>query len=146
MANNLDLMLSKQLILNELKTKLPKLDFVAELSDDGEFILISCKNVTLKGIDDNIFVEFLCYKVGASIFRFVFDKIQKTEFTLNLVNSFNMDSYCKAYISDSDYLTLENFTPIYSEQEFVEHAFGFLNFGLHLSENEIFQQLATITR
>lgn len=142
-----NLVSTKNNILKELKSILPTLDFKAELSDDGQILIISAYNCSLKGLDDDIAIFLECSTGGMAYLELIFDKINKTSFVLELINQFNLSQrYFRCYIGEDNYLILDNNFAIYNEKEFNNQVLEFLSRAVNLKENPVFQQLTMITR
>lgn len=142
-----NLTLAKNNVLKSLNERFPNVGFRAELSDDGEIISIIAEHCTLRGHDDDIYISLECSKGGMAYMKMNFDKINKTMYTLELVNEFNFSqTYFKCYINENDFLILDNNFAVYSEQEFSDQAIEFLLRSLDLCDDPILQKLTMITR
>ena len=82
-----------------------KLDFTFE--KDGADHLKAKNSVTLKGHDDDILIVIDVYANGILGVDFIFDKLEKTVKTLELIENFNESTpWLCAYISSKGYLCL----------------------------------------
>ena len=85
-------------------------------TDSGGVKVEASANLTLKGHDDEIYAYFTFYPNGVSEYSFTFDKLEKNEETLGLVNKFNEEVlWFNAYIDD-EYLQLSHLTLGISEK------------------------------
>jgi hypothetical protein len=113
--------------------------------EDKESIKVTA-DVTLNGFDDGIMLIINGHTDGATAFRAVFDKLEATPQSLQLLNKFNDENiYFKAYIRDDGYLELVHFCITYDESAYKESASEFLWRVLKLDEYESMKQLSALT-
>ena len=68
-------------------------------------------NLQLKNYHGSVYVGITVYPDGGVVFRAVFDKIEKSYDTLNLVNAYNGNNpYYSAFIRDDGFLELRGYT------------------------------------
>ena len=145
--NTYNLSIIQEEVLNMLSNKFDHITFEAKISEDEKTLTISTPNVvTLKGHDDEIFVELRIFAGGIYDFRLVFDEIEKTEENLSLVNDLNNETiYFKAFINKKDFLTLENCGPYYDADGIRKMVFEFLQRFEDLSDSEALKELTRRT-
>ncbi len=122
-------------------------DFDFEYGFEDDCFKAVATGLTLKGIDDDIFISIRGYRSGGIMFTLIFDTLPLTARNLDLVNTFNEeDPYFKAYISEEkNYLKLENFHLCYEESEFESAVGEFFARVVDLNEDKNFVKLASLT-
>lgn len=129
----------------DLEKKWSKLGFAYKL--DGDELEAKASEITLKGFDDDVMLLIRGYAGGGFVCRAIFDKIDKTPQTLELLNAFNDSSaFFKAFIREDGYLELSNFFICYDEKVYKEYGSEFLCRVVDLQENESMLQLSALTQ
>ena len=131
-------------IQKDLSKNWPNITFDYEQVDKDEVKVTA--EITLKGFDDDIMLIINVYTGGTAQFRAVFDKIEKNENSLALLNDFNAsDPFFKIFIRDDGFLELLHFVTFYSEDIFKHYANEFLYRLLDLDENDSMVELGKLT-
>jgi hypothetical protein len=79
-------------------------------------------------------------------FRAVFDKLDKTNRSLDLVNTFNDNSlFFKAYIREDSYLEIDHTFFCYNEADLEDYSSEFMYKLANLSDNETLQAITKMT-
>lgn len=142
---NLDLTKAQRLAMYALSEEMPGITFTPTLSDDGKELKIS-GNVRMKGHDDGILAILEC-EAGFATMTMVFDKIGKTEYTLNLVNRLNCEQvFFRCFIRDDGYLVLDSCFDVYGEQDFAISAALFFNKAKMVGEHSTLKELTRLTQ
>ncbi len=103
-------------------------------------------DITLNNHDDDIRVIITAYSGGGTVFRAVFDKIEKTTETLDALNDFNYDNpFFSAFIRDDDFLELRHYFICFEESMFKSYAGEFLSQLASLADDEYLQRLTSYT-
>ncbi len=142
---SIDLKKALKYCQKDLEKEWPNLDF--EYLTNGKDKLTITANVTLGDLDDDIRIIIDCNSSGGFECRAVFDKLDKTDEVLYLVNKFNEDKlFFKLFVREDNYLELSHFFICYNEKTFKDYATEFLLRLLKLREDEIILRLTSITR
>ncbi|MDD5884482.1 MAG: YbjN domain-containing protein [Erysipelotrichaceae bacterium] len=142
---NLDLTKAQRLAMYALSEKMPGIALTPTLWDDGKKLKIS-GNIRIKGHDDAIFVTLECGEVGFAVMTMVFDKIEKTEYTLDLVNRFNCEQwFFRCFIRDDGYLVLDSCFDVYEEQYFAASTVLFFSEAAIVGKNSTLKELTRLT-
>ena len=130
------------LITNDLK-KWDKLHFESTITNEK----VEAKaEITINSLNCNVMAVITVYSGGGTLFRAIFDKIEKTPKTLNLVNAYNSNgSFFKAFIRDDDYLELEHYFVCYEEHMLDEYASEFLVRLSDVTKEEEIRRLVSYT-
>lgn len=132
-----------QLLRKNLERDWAKLDFEYVSGKDE---VRARASLTLNNHDDDIEAIIAAYPGGGAVFRAVFDKIEKTEAVLGLLNDFNNDDpFFKAFVREDEYLELRHFFVCYEEAMFKSYAGEFLARLAGLADNKILQELTLYT-
>ena len=129
----------------DLSKNWEKLSFSYDQVDNDEFQAKS--EVALDYVDDDISIIMHVYSGGTAQFRVVFDKIEKNEKSLELLNEFNYSNpFFKAFIRDDGFLELSHFIAYYSDDIFKDYGNEFLHRIIDLQDNTAMQELAKLTK
>lgn len=147
---NLDLTKAQRLAMDILSEGMAGITLTPTLSDDGsdggKELKIS-GNVRLKGHDDEMFVTLECKEIGLATMTMVFDKIRKTEYTLDLVNRLNCEQmFFRCFIRHDGYLVLDSCFDVYDEQDFAVSAMLFFDKGAIVGKNSTLKELTLLTQ
>ena len=103
-------------------------------------------NLTLNNHDDDIRAIITAYPGGGTVFRAIFDKIDKSSEVLDLLNEFNCDNpFFNAFIRNDGYLELRHFFICYEENMFKSYAGEFMTRLARLADDECLQKLTRYT-
>ena len=129
----------------DLSKNWEKLSFSYEQVNKDEFQAKS--EVALNNFDDDILIIMHIHSGGTAQFRVVFDKIEKNEKSLDLLNEFNYSNpFFKAFIRDDGFLELSHFIAYYSDDVFKDYGNEFVLRVIDLQDNTAMQELAKLTK
>ena len=127
----------------KLNSEWSKITFEYELEDDEAS---ATANITLNNHDDDIRVILTVYPSSMCNFRAVFDKLDKTNRSLDLVNTFNDNSlFFKAYIREDSYLEIDHTFFCYNEADLEDYSNEFMYKLANLADNETLQAITKMT-
>ncbi len=122
----IDLRYIKKMLTRYLYDDLGLDDFKLEIEDDDN--LTAKNNITIKGFDDDVFVSLIVFKSGSFGVDFVFDKLDISQRTLNLVQEFNRNSiWLAAFIRDDGYFVLRYNVMELGEDEIISNTRSIFN-------------------
>ncbi len=132
------------LVRKELERDWNKLTFTYKAERDEA--TAQATGVTLNNHDDDISVLITVYSGGGSVFRAVFDKIEKTNEVLALLQQFNYDDpFFKAFVRDDGYLELRHYFVCYEVNMFKNYAGEFMSRLAGLADDKNLQNLTRYT-
>ena len=97
------------------------LDYEYEYNDDN---LLAKHSITINGLKGDVYSAIRVYEDNTVVYRFTFDRIDRTRETLRLANEYNENFlFLKTYIDD-EYLQLEHVAFYVSEENLEEYTKG----------------------
>lgn len=97
------------------------LDYEYEYGDDH---LLAKHSITVNGLKGSAYSIVRVYDDNTVVFRFTFDKIDRTRETVRLANEYNENNlFLKVYVDD-EYLQVEHVAFIISEENLQEYVKG----------------------
>ncbi len=109
-------------------------EFKYEMNDNGD--LIATNSITIKAFDDDIYCRFRLTEDDLVVYSFTFDKLEKTDRALRLINTFNENCmFFKAHCDD-EYLKIQHVAYVLNEDDLEEYTTQVMNalVGDHVKE------------
>lgn len=116
-----------------------------EYKYEEDYLNASC-SITAKAYKDDIYVSLDVYQDGLITIALTFDKLDLTDYTLDLINKFNTQSvWLTAYVNSKGYLRLRNNIFVGSEKAAVENIDFILDHFLSDKIKEVLSPLSQLT-
>lgn len=136
-----------EVLKKDIQNRYSNIEFDYEIkgSGDSEEAWVTA-DVTLNGFDDDIRLIFQARAGGGVQFRAVFDKLEKTDEVLVLLNEFNaMQHYFKLFVRNDGYLEAAHEFVCSRPETLVEYPSDCMWRLSNLTDNEIMKALTAYT-
>ena len=135
----MDLQLAEKKVLDALTEEFDNVPFTPKRFRNGEsnMLEITCENVNLHGVYDNIFLSFGLSEFGIVFNSMIFDTLLINEENLKLVNDVNRSqAHYKAYVNGAGFFVLESSTSVQTEDDYARLAIQFMRRGQFLANDD----------
>ena len=144
LKNKIKLNSIKSIIKKELDEKFSRLGFTYKVEEKR--LVATAENVSLRNHDDDILFTIEVYLGGRAYFEAVFDKIEKTDNVMHLLNEFNHSNlFFTAFIREDGYLVLRHTMAYFENKIFKNYPDEVLGELGSLADDEVLQKLTALT-
>ena len=139
-----DLNIIRRYIEQDIKDCGYNKEFNFEYEFDDESLQITA--ATDLGNLDDMYIIITANKGGGCSMSVVFNKVDETTKSLEILNSFNLNnSYFKAYIADNGYLVIKHFYITHDEESYTDCVGEFLYRAKKLPDDNDVQKLYSLS-